>query len=527
MKQSITHLAFLIIVVHCVIAVDVIAQNTNEFIPEPGLDGKDVTWVGTPPAMLEKVLDLAQLTPDDYLVDLGSGDGRIVIMAAKRGAKAHGIEYNPELVALSMRFAAKEGIADKASFTEADIFRTDFSRATVLTMYLLPELNLRLRPKILKMRPGTRIVSNTFGMGAWKPDKKWEPPECVNEDHCAALFWIVPANVQGRWQLGDKTLSIQQRFQEFTGWITANHEAHQVYHGRIRGDEIRFEVDSQRYVGRVQGGVMSGSLYAGGSVTEWRATKHTPGQEGQQKTGRSFRDCAVCPTMVVVPSGSFVMGSPPDEQNRFDNEGPQHEVTIPKQFAVSRFEVTFAEWDACVEAKGCNHRPSDVGWGRGRRPVINVSWNDIQEYLSWITRRTGKVYRLLSEAEWEFAARAGTTTTYWCGSQLGTNQANCSDCAAESLETTSLVGSFRPNAYGLYDVHGNVWEWVEDPWHDGYRGAPTDGSVWVQSEDNYFRVIRGGSWEGVAQDLRVAYRISASLDDRYNFLGFRIARTLE
>jgi formylglycine-generating enzyme required for sulfatase activity len=198
------------------------------------------------------------------------------------------------------------------------------------------------------------------------------------------------------------------------------------------------------------------------------------------EAGSEFTDCADdCPQMIVVSAGKFIMGSPKNEAGRWDNEGPQREVMITKPFAVGKFTVTFDEWDACV-TDGGGYRPKDEVWGRGRRPVINVSWDDAKTYVAWLSKKTGKAYRLLSEAEWEYAARAGTTTRYYLGNDIGTNNANCKGCGSKwDDEQTAPVGSFKPNAFGLYDMAGNVWEWVEDVWHDNYDGAPTDGSAWL------------------------------------------------
>ncbi len=219
--------------------------------------------------------------------------------------------------------------------------------------------------------------------------------------------------------------------------------------------------------------------------------------------GDTFRDCNECPEMVVVPSGSFLMGSPEDEEGRYDNEGPQHRVTIAEPFAIGVYEVTFDEWDACVAAGGCNgYRPDDDGWGRGRRPVINVSWDDAQAYVDWLSDRTGEEYRLPSEAEWEYAARAGTTTRYWPGDEITAEYANFGRNVGRTIEVGSLG---RPNAFGLHDVHGNVWEWVEDCWNDSYAGAPANGTAWT-SGDCGRRVLRGGSWDDYPRSLRSAYR---------------------
>jgi len=237
--------------------------------------------------------------------------------------------------------------------------------------------------------------------------------------------------------------------------------------------------------------------------------------------GRAFRDCPdVCPEMVAVPAGSFRMGSLVTEQGRDKTEGPERKVTIARPFAVGKFEVTFAEWDACVAAGGCYHVPDDRGWGRGRRPVIGVSWNDAKEYTAWLSGKTGKTYRLLSEAEWEYAGRARTTTRYAFGDDIKSSQAQY------SRDKTVEVGSFPPNRFGLHDMFGNVWEWVEDNWHGDYQGAPIDGSVW-QGGDASRRILRGGGWRGsVIYDLRSANRGGNSPDTRTTGIGFRVARTL-
>ena len=241
---------------------------------------------------------------------------------------------------------------------------------------------------------------------------------------------------------------------------------------------------------------------------------------------KAFRDCPECPEMVVVPAGSFMMGSPPGETGRTKHEGPRHRVTIPKPFAVGKYEVTFAEWDACVAAGGCRgHRREDQGWGRGRRPAINVNWDDAKAYVRWLSRKTGKQYRLLSEAEWEYAARAGKSTRYHWGDDIGRNRANCDLCGSRWDDNqTAPVGSFPANAFGLHDAHGNVWEWVEDCWNPNYAGAPADGSAW-RSGDCYSRVLRGGSWYDLPRFLRSANRNRSGV--RSDDFGFRVARTLD
>jgi formylglycine-generating enzyme required for sulfatase activity len=242
--------------------------------------------------------------------------------------------------------------------------------------------------------------------------------------------------------------------------------------------------------------------------------------------GATFRECAKdCPEMVVVPAGEFMMGSPANEKGRLVNEGPQHRVTIARPFAVSKFEVTFADWDACVSVGGCPH-VSDSGFERGTRPVINVSWDEAQQYGAWFSKMTGRPYRLLTEAEWEYAARAGSTTAYFWDDQIGKGNANCNDCGSQwDSRQASPVGSFKPNAYGLYDMAGNVWQWVQDCNHDNYNGAPTDGSAWTIGDCGR-RVVRGGSWGNVAQYLRSASRDWYGAADRDFHIGFRLGRTL-
>jgi len=244
------------------------------------------------------------------------------------------------------------------------------------------------------------------------------------------------------------------------------------------------------------------------------------------KPGEVFRDCSDCPEMVVIPAGRFVMGSPKGESGRSNGEGPQHKVTMAQPFAVGKYEVSFAEWDACVAARGCRHRPDDQGWGRRRRPVVNVSWEDAQTYVAWLANKTGKGYRMLSETEWEYAARAGTTSAYPWGKEPGKGRANFSGSGSQwSGKQTAPVGSFAPNGFGLYDMIGNALEWTEDCWNDGYLGAPTDGSPWLKGDCGR-RVVRGGSWGGFPGLARAAYSLGYEPGVRFDNLGFRLARTL-
>ena len=250
--------------------------------------------------------------------------------------------------------------------------------------------------------------------------------------------------------------------------------------------------------------------------------------------GKKFRDCEECPEMVVVPAGTYRMGSPASEEGREDEEGPVHRVTIAQPLAVGKYEVTFAEWDACVSGGGCGgYRPPYEGWwGRGRRPVIHVSWKDAQAYVRWLSEETGETYRLLSEAEWEYVARAGTTTPFHTGATISTEQANYngkytygSGRKGKYRKQTVPVGSFPANGFGLHDVHGNVWEWTQDCWHAGYGGAPADGRAW-ESRECSGRVLRGGSWFNSPWNLRSANRVGFTSGDRSDVIGIRVARML-
>jgi precorrin-6B methylase 2 len=249
-------------------------KAAGEYKPEVGQEGKDVIWVPTPQALVDKMLDMAKVTPQDYVVDLGSGDGRTVITAAKRGARALGLEYNPKMVALSKRNAEKEGVAEKAQFREADIFKTDFSDATVLTMFLLPDINIKLRPQILDMRPGTRVVSNSFTMEDWQADETSEVSKDEGcESYCTAYLWIVPAKVDGVWRIGDAELSLAQTYQMVSGRLTKGDRITPVTGGRLNGEEIRFSVGNAVYTGRVRGDVIEGTVRSGGRTDKWQARR--------------------------------------------------------------------------------------------------------------------------------------------------------------------------------------------------------------------------------------------------------------
>ncbi len=241
----------------------------GDYQPQVGQDGKDVIWVPTPQALVDKMLDMGKVTSKDYVIDLGSGDGRTVITAAKRGAKAMGIEYNPDMVELSKRNAAKEGVSDKASFAKADLFESDFSQATVITMFLLPDINLKLRPKILDLKPGTRIVSNSFTMGDWSADDTVNVKDsCAS--YCTAYLWIVPAKVEGVWRLNDGELTLKQTYQMISGSLKRGNNTVQIANGKLNGDQITFNAGGTLYVGRTTVNGMEGTISSGG---DWKATR--------------------------------------------------------------------------------------------------------------------------------------------------------------------------------------------------------------------------------------------------------------
>lgn len=241
-------------------------ETQKDYVPDVGQEGKDVIWVPTPQTLVDKMLDMAKVTPKDRLMDLGSGDGRTVITAAQRGLTAQGIEYNPDLVELSRRNAQRAGVADRATFVAADLFQTDLSKADVITMFLLSTINEKLRPTLLQLPPGTRVVSNTFRMGDWEPDAS----ETVTKDcstYCTALLWIVPAKVEGKWEVDGQTLHLTQKYQVLSGKLgKAN-----ISDARLNGNEISFSANGVRYTGEVNGKTMSGTAAGKGSWTARRS----------------------------------------------------------------------------------------------------------------------------------------------------------------------------------------------------------------------------------------------------------------
>jgi Methyltransferase domain len=245
------------------------AEPKAQFEPHVGQDGKDVIWVPTAQALVDRMLNLAQITPSDLLMDLGSGDGRTVITAAKRGTRAIGVEYNPNMVELSRRNAKAAGVSDRATFMQADLFATDFSKATVVTMFLLPSINLKLRPKILDMRPGTRVVSNSFDMGDWRPEQTVEArDECTS--YCRAHLWIVPAKVGGTWKLPNGDLRLEQTHQTLSGTLRTGNSTMNIVDGKVLGETISFVAGDTRYLGRVNGNAIEGISQTSMS---WHATR--------------------------------------------------------------------------------------------------------------------------------------------------------------------------------------------------------------------------------------------------------------
>jgi formylglycine-generating enzyme required for sulfatase activity len=251
-----------------------------------------------------------------------------------------------------------------------------------------------------------------------------------------------------------------------------------------------------------------------------------------------FKECEKCPEMIMVPASHFLMGAKDGEAARSPDEGPQHEVSFARPFAIGRFTVTMSEWDACVAAGGCSYRPVDQGWGRGRQPAINLLWDDAKAYVAWLSRTTGRLYRLPSEAEREYVARAGTTTAYWWGDAFASAQANCAPSDRELIPASAddlqpiagtrplPVQSFAPNPWGFYQVHGNVYDWVEDCWNGNYDGAPSDGSAWTNGNCDV-HVLRGGAFSRAAQTARSAARLWSGSPNRMTYMSLRVARTME
>jgi formylglycine-generating enzyme required for sulfatase activity len=288
------------------------------------------------------------------------------------------------------------------------------------------------------------------------------------------------------------------------------------------------------------------ALVSAGCASEEARTAGAGDQAFETMGLREFRDCEQCPLMVELPPGRFVMGSPDSEEEAAGNgkrpehtilaEKPQVEVEIEYPLAVGKFEVTFAEWDHCVDQGGCSYRPDDMGWGRGDRPVINLSRPDVQQYLDWLSRHTGQEYRLPSEAEWEYAARGGTSTARHWGDVLGTGNAVCDGCGSQwDKRSTAPVGSFAPNRFGLHDMLGNAREWIADCWHPTHEGHPGTGAARIESSPSWKDGVcerpanRGASWGSFGWAIRAAGRNSwrpGPWSDRESNYGFRVVRTV-
>jgi len=235
-----------------------------------------------------------------------------------------------------------------------------------------------------------------------------------------------------------------------------------------------------------------------------------------------IKDCDACPELAIIPPGSFIMGN----DGRHKNERPAHKVTIDKAFAIGLFEVSFDEWQACFDEGACGtEMPSDHNWGKGNRPIINVTWLESKAYLKWLSEKTGKTYRLPSESEWEYAARAGTQSEFWWGDDVGQEKANCRDCGPTISHQSQPVDSFKPNPWGLYNVHGNVWEWVEDCWNPTHEGAPSDASARLEGDCRQ-RVMRSGSWYYFSKNIRSPWRFKNDGRVKSYGIGFRVLREL-
>ena len=309
---------------------------------------------------------------------------------------------------------------------------------------------------------------------------------------------------------------------------------------KIRASKTNFDTSVEQLVALSKAGVDSGVIElmvnaakssGSGSRTEETRSGEVPASSGDSleraspQPGDVFSDALRAggqgPEMVVIPAGSFRMGCV-SGLDCDDDEKPVHTVTIAQPFAVSKYEVTFEDYDRFTYP----NKVDDEGWGRGRRPIINVTWNDAKEYVAWLSSQTGQTYRLLAEAEWEYAARAGSTTKYSWGNDIGRNRANCNGCGSQWDDSrTAPVGSFGANAFGLHDMHGNVYEWVEDCWNDSYSGAPSNGDAWLRGNCER-RVLRGGSWGFLPWYLRSANRSRGASGLRFDDVGFRVARTL-
>jgi len=249
-------------------------RDQEGYQPKYYQPGKDIAWLPTSQVLIDKMLDMAKVTPEDFVIDLGSGDGRVVIIAAKRGARALGIEFNPDLVALSKRNAAKENVGERAQFVQGDLFKSDFSQATVITLFLGEAINRQLRPRILNLKPGTRVLSNSFTMGQWTADETVSLQDNKGcSRYCIALLWIVPAKAEGTWKLSKGEVTFRQKFQRLSGTFKSGSNTTAIKNGQLTGDLISFSIGDANYTGHVNGDTMEGIYESGGITTQWKATK--------------------------------------------------------------------------------------------------------------------------------------------------------------------------------------------------------------------------------------------------------------
>ena len=496
----------------------------RQFSPEGRIRLENYVDVGKLSGLIEDAAERA-LRGIDPLAPQGPLEGKIALGGAQDKAAARA--FLPALVQLNERGAAIRRVARLDSFDEGD--------RTLLTHFDKWRL-------IVKLGDAVEVAHESM-FREWPRFREWLVPEksrleALRGLESATIAWYVKGRKsddlihRGRRLAEARAL---EKVADYKRQLDRNTETRAYLAAcrvaqcqrRIALGVVVFAISLALYiVSQIPRWVAENKLQRAVNAAEnYRPTSPilAHGQEANKLHDfEMFRDCADCPEMVMMPAGKFLMGSPSSEPNREEAEIP-HEVSITR-FAIGKFDVTFDEWAACANGGGCrtNPEPSDSHWGRGRHPVINVTWNDTQEYVLWISRRTADTYRLLSEAELEYAMRAGTLTPYYTGASINEFQANFDSMVGH----THPVGSYPPNAFGLYDMAGNVWSWVQDCWNTNYQGAPTDGSAWTTGDCDE-RVVRGGSWADIARNLRSAYRSRRNYSgDRYGNFGFRLARTI-
>ena len=441
-------------------------------------------------------LFVAFATDPDRIAADGEGRNSPFTAALKRHIETPGLEINGLLTEVRRTVLANTG----------DVQRPWSNSSLSEAFYFVPS--------------ASPPAADSSGLAADAPDPEAEMWQQIRETTNAALLERYLADYpNGRYRGAAEARLAELRQQSFTVVVQPSGARVRILNigprysagMKLPAGEYEVEASAEGYATKKE------TVTHGSAPTEHRITLRKAGPQA----GEKFRDCPECPEMAAVPASSFMIGG------RYGNRLPVHEVTIGAPFAVGRYEVTFAEWDACARDGGCPREDvaGDFGWGRGRRPVIGVSWDDAKRYVQWLSRKTGKSYRLPSESEWEYAARAGTETAYSWGDGIGVNRANCDRCGSQWDSMTAPVGSFGANAWGLHDTHGNVWEWVEDCWNDSYAGSPADGSAWLTGYCDR-RVLRGGSWSSGPSYLSAANRSGRASGDRYSGIGFRVARTL-